>query len=147
MLEFPFDTTRAAADLALRGRLVDYPGIAWIFTHGGGALPLLADRVEGIRPMLGPPAAAGGRDEPVPSQLGRQWYDMAGTPFPNQVPAVAAAFGTRRLLYGTDYCWTPAPAVAAQVASLEAARQPEGGTWRALTTANALRLFPRWRHA
>jgi 6-methylsalicylate decarboxylase len=147
MLEFPFDTTRAATDLALRGRLLDYPGIPWIFTHGGGALPLLADRVERIRPMLGGPAAAGGRDEPVPSQLSRQWYDMAGTPFPNQVPAVAAAFGTGRLLYGSDYCWTPAPAVAAQVASLDTARQPEGGTWRALTTANALRLFPRWRDA
>jgi 6-methylsalicylate decarboxylase len=97
--------------------------------------------------MLGGPGAAQGPDEPVPSQLSRQWYDMAGTPFPNQVPAVAAAFGTGHLLYGSDYCWTPAPAVAAQVASLDTAGQPEGGTWRALTTANALRLFPRWRDA
>jgi predicted TIM-barrel fold metal-dependent hydrolase len=127
--------------------LLDYPGISWIFTHGGGALPLLADRVERIRPMLGAPAAAGDRGEPVPSQLSRQWYDMAGTPFPNQVRAVAAAFGTGHLLYGTDYCWTPASAVAAQVASLDTAGQPEGDTWRALTTANALRLFPRWRDA
>lgn len=143
MLEFPFDTTRAAADLALSGRLTDYPGIQWIFTHGGGALPLLADRVEGMRRLLAGPAMTDHPGEPVPSQLSRQWYDMAGTPFPNQVPAVAAAFGTGRLLYGTDYCWTPAPMVAAQVASLDTAPQPAGDTWRALATANALRLFPR----
>jgi hypothetical protein len=31
----------------------------------------------------------------------------AGTPFPHQVPAAVAAFGTERLLYGSDYCWTP----------------------------------------
>jgi len=142
MLEFPFDTTRTVADLALHGRLLDYPGIAWILSHGGGALPLLADRVEGFRAAFGDPVERG-RDETIPSQLRRLWYDMAGTPFPSQVPAVSAAFGTGHLLYGSDYCWTPPPVVAAQVASLGAARQPEGTTWRELTTANALRLFPR----
>jgi hypothetical protein len=49
------------------------------------------------------------------------------------------------VLYGSDYCWTPAPAVAAQVASIDREPAPDGTTWRALTTANAERLLPGLR--
>ena len=79
----------------------------------------------------------------VPDQVGRLWFDMAGTPFPYQIPALTAAFGSERLLYGSDYCWTPAAGTSAQVGSVDAAPQPDGDTWRALTTRNAQRLFPR----
>lgn len=54
------------------------------------------------------------------------------------------AFGSAKVLYGSDFCWTPAAAVAAQADSLAAAEQPDGDTWRALTTRNARRLFPRF---
>lgn len=139
MLEFLFDTARAASDLLLSGVLARHPGIRWILTHGGGALPLLADRIELFRPLLGGAAA----DAPsTVEQLGRLWYDMAGTPFPRQIPALDAAFGTERLLYGSDYCWTPAEAVLAQADSVDRAAQPtDGTTWRDLTTRNADRLF------
>ncbi|OIJ63456.1 amidohydrolase family protein [Streptomyces mangrovisoli] len=139
MLEFLFDTARAAADLLFRGVVTRYPRIRWILTHGGGALPLLADRMELFRALVG----GGPADAPgVVEQLGGLWYDMAGTPFPRQVPALSAAFGTDRLLYGSDYCWTPAVAVLAQTASVDAAEQPSAtDTWRGLTTRNARRLF------
>ena len=52
------------------------------------------------------------------------------------------AFGSERLLYGSDYCWTPAGGTTAQIASVDAADQPAGDTWRALATRNAGRLFP-----
>ena len=54
-----------------------------------------------------------------------------GTPFPHQVPAAVAAFGPGRLLYGSDYCWTPAHAVDAQLASIDQADQPADDSWRA----------------
>lgn len=143
MLEFLFDSARAASDLLLRGVLARRPRIRWILTHGGGVLPLLADRMELFRTHLGEgpegPADAPGTVE----QLGRLWYDMAGTPFPRQIPALDAAFGTERLLYGSDHCWTPAEAALAQVATVDAAPPPSGAaTWRDLTTRNAHRLFP-----
>jgi predicted TIM-barrel fold metal-dependent hydrolase len=136
MLEFIFDSTRAASDLVLRGVLARYPDIEWIFTHGGGALPLLADRIE----LFG--ALFGGNTD-VAGQLSRLWYDVAGSPFPNQVPTLVRAFGADRVLYGSDYCFTPAPGAAAQAASLDAAEQPPSDTWRALTTRNAARLLPK----
>ena len=49
-----------------------------------------------------------------------------------------------RLLFGSDYCWTPPPVVAAHLAAVDAAEPPvDGATWRTLTTANARNLFPR----
>jgi predicted TIM-barrel fold metal-dependent hydrolase len=50
-------------------------------------------------------------------------------------------FGTGRLLYGSDYCWTPAHGVDAQLASIDQAGQPADDSWRALTTRNATRLL------
>jgi predicted TIM-barrel fold metal-dependent hydrolase len=53
MLEFLFDTTRTVSDLVFTGRLERYPDIPWIFTHGGGTLPLLTDRMELFRSGMG----------------------------------------------------------------------------------------------
>ncbi|MCX5536142.1 amidohydrolase [Streptomyces sp. NBC_00006] len=139
MLEFLFDTARTAGDLLLRGVLTRFLRIRWVLTHGGGALPLLADRIDLFSTVFG------GSNKDAPSaleQLGRLWYDMAGTPFPRQIPALDGAFGTERLLYGSDYCWTPAEGALAQVASVDSAAQPSATeTWRDLTTRNARRLF------
>ncbi|WP_410597290.1 amidohydrolase family protein [Amycolatopsis sp. lyj-23] len=139
MLEFLFDTGRAVSDLVFAGVLQRHPGIRWIFTHGGGVLPLLAERLELFRTLL----AADPEGPTVPAQIGELWFDLAGTPFPYQVPAFERAFGTGKLLYGSDYCWTPPAAVEAQLATIDAAPQPEGTTWRELTTLNCTRLFPR----
>jgi 6-methylsalicylate decarboxylase len=140
MLEFIFDSTRALSDLAFSGTLLRYPDIQWIFTHSGGTLPLLADRMELFRTVF----LDGSPDDPtIPSQVSRIWFDMAGSPFPNDVPALIKAFGSERVLYGSDYCWTPSEGTTAQVRSIDNAAQPDGDTWRALTTRNALRLLPR----
>jgi predicted TIM-barrel fold metal-dependent hydrolase len=143
MLEFIFDSTRTVSDLVFTGLLGRYPNIQWIFTHGAGTLPLLADRMELFRPLF--PGGAG--DPTVQEQVRDLWFDMAGTPFPHQVPALIAAFGSGQLLYGSDYCWTPAAGAASQIASIDAAARPDGDTWRALTSRNAGRLFPRLRRA
>jgi predicted TIM-barrel fold metal-dependent hydrolase len=128
MLEFIFDTARAVSDLVFSGMLHRYPAIPWIIPHGGGTLPLLTERLDLFRGIFA------SSDPPVSDQLARLWFDLAGTPFPHQVPALAGAFGTERVLYGSDYCWTPPPLVDAQLATID-------DTWRALTTRNARRLF------
>jgi 6-methylsalicylate decarboxylase len=138
MLEFIFDTTRAVSNLVFNGTLVRYPDIEWVFTHGGGTLPLLAERMELFRSVF---LAADDPASAVPRQLTRLWFDIAGTPFPHQVPAAVAAFGDARLLYGSDYCWTPAHGVDAQLAFIDQAGQPADDSWRALTTRNAIRLL------
>jgi predicted TIM-barrel fold metal-dependent hydrolase len=139
MIEFIFDSARAVSDLVLSGTLARYPGIDWVFTHGGGALPLLTIRMDAFQGLF----STGANSPDVSQQVARLWFDMAGTPFPLQVPTLVEAFGSERLLYGSDYCWTPAAGVGQQVASVDSARQPAGDTWRALTTRNAERLLRR----
>lgn len=131
MLEFIFDTTRTVSDLVFAGVFQRCPDIPWIIPHGGGTLPLLAQRLELFRTGLGTADRTG---TPVPDQLAQLWFDLAGTPFPHQVSALTSAFGTERILYGSDYCWTPPALVDAQLATID-------DTWRALTTSNAHRLF------
>jgi predicted TIM-barrel fold metal-dependent hydrolase len=138
LVEFLFDSARAAMDLVLRGVTTRYPRIEWIFTHGGGVLPLLMDRIDLFTATFG---GSGLSSVPVTGHLRRFWFDMAGTPFPRQVPALVDMVGAGRLLYGSDYCFTPSEAVLAQIRSLDTAPQPAPDTWRSLTSRNALRLL------
>lgn len=140
MLEFLFDSARTVSDLLFTGVFARHRRIRWIFTHGAGALPLLADRLEMFRSVLG---SGDPSDSTVHALLRELWFDMAGTPFPHQIPAYARVFAPERLLYGSDYCWTPAPLVAAQIAAIDSAPQPDSDTWRNLTTRNARLLFGR----
>jgi len=140
MIEFIFDTARAVTDLILSGTLVRHPGMRIIVPHGGGALPLLADRIKAFL-LASPPQVP--TPDPV-ANLARLYYDLAGTPFPRQVPALLGLAGPGHLLYGSDFCFTPAAGIEMQIASINAAPVPAGGaTWQSLTTANALGLLPR----
>jgi 6-methylsalicylate decarboxylase len=134
MLEFMFDTTRTVTDLIFAAVPERYPDIRFVIPHCGALLPLVADRVELFRGLLpgshGRPAAA----LPTRQQLQRLWYDLAGTPFPTQAPALVDVVGDRQVLYGSDYCWTPSVAVGMQVQTIDQ-------SWRALTTANAARFL------
>ncbi len=137
LIEFLFDSARTIVDLIMTDRLEQFPNINWIVTHGGGVLPLVADRVDLFKRLFG------GNDIPAQTLLSRLWFDIAGTPFPRQAPALVDLVGTEQILYGSDYCFTPPPAVAAQVQSIDTATPPNGwSSWRALTLANARRLLP-----
>jgi 6-methylsalicylate decarboxylase len=139
MIEFLFDSARTVTDLIFGGVFVRHPRIRFVFTHTGGVLPMLVDRIELFRRTFSPQGPDG-----LPSageQLRGLWFDTAGTPVPQQLPALTAVVGTERVLYGSDYCFTPPAAVAAQLASLDADGTALGPDWRALTTANAERLL------
>ncbi|MFE9680651.1 amidohydrolase family protein [Streptomyces sp. NPDC006285] len=144
MVEFVFDTARTVTDLLFAGTLERHPDLKVVVPHCGGALPALADRIDGFMKLFMPD------DRGAPdalSQLRRLHYDLAGIPFPRQVPALLALAGPEQLLYGSDYCWTPPSAAEAHVSAVDAAPAPvDGATWRSLTTANARRLLPRLAH-
>jgi predicted TIM-barrel fold metal-dependent hydrolase len=135
MIEFLFDSARAVTDLVLTGILTRYPRIRFVVTHAGGVIPLLGDRLDLYRDTFNPTSGL----PSVTEQLKHLWYDVAGTPVPNQLPALQAVAGTDHLLYGSDHCFTPSEAVADQIAALDEAAVAKG--WRPRTTANAVQLL------
>ncbi|MFD9195923.1 amidohydrolase family protein [Streptomyces phaeochromogenes] len=141
MVEYIFDTARTVTDLVMAGVLTRHPNMQVIVPHGGGAVPALADRINEFMRLFLPSGKSPSLD--AVQQLQGLYYDMAGTAFPRQVPALLELVGPDRVLFGSDYCWTPPPLADAHIASIDAAESPvEGSTWRSLTTANAKRLFP-----
>lgn len=142
MLEFMFETTRTITDLIFAAVVERYPDIRFLIPHCGATLPLVADRVELFRSLL--PGSHGRLRATLSTrqQLQRFWYDLAGTPLPAQATALIDAVGENQLLYGSDFCFTPAMAVAQQLDSLD---DPTVATiasaWRVLTTTNAARFL------
>jgi 6-methylsalicylate decarboxylase len=142
LIEFIFDTARTVTDLLFAGVLERHPGLTVIVPHSGGALPVLADRINGYFRDFG--SAPGTEAVDAVTQLGRLYYDTAGSAFPRQLPALLNLVKPEQLLYGSDYCWCPAPAAHAHTSSFDSAAGPvEGVSWRTLTTANARRILPR----
>ncbi|MCX5336051.1 amidohydrolase family protein [Streptomyces sp. NBC_00140] len=141
MVEYIFDTARTVTDLVMAGVLTRHPNMRVIVPHCGGAVPVLADRINEFMRLFVP--SENSRSLDALQQLRGLYYDMAGTAFPRQVPALLNLVDADRLLFGSDYCWTPPPLADAHIAAIDAAESPvDGTTWRSLTTANARRLFP-----
>jgi predicted TIM-barrel fold metal-dependent hydrolase len=140
MLEFMFETTRTVTDMIFAAVTERYPHIRFLIPHCGATLPIVADRIELFRSLL--PESHGRPQARLSTrqQLQRFWYDLAGTPLPTQANVLIAVVGDNQILYGSDYCWTPAKAVAHHVKSLD---QTTAATikWRTLMTANATRFL------
>jgi predicted TIM-barrel fold metal-dependent hydrolase len=105
-IEFPFDTTRAIVSLMFGGTLHRCPNIKWIFSHGGGALAMIANRLVGLaknRPELNARVPNG-----VMHELSKLYVDVVGVTTPGALKAVLDIVPMSHLLFGTDFpFWAP----------------------------------------
>lgn len=142
MLEFPFDTTRAVANLILTGTLARHPRVRVIVPHVGSTLTVLADRVQGfVRAFDGPDAAD------VFGALGKLWFDVTGDAFPNALAALLRIAAPDRVLYGSDVPFGPRTHVLRAAEQLLSTDLLDDDARRALLRDNALALIPRLARA
>ena len=142
MLEFMFETTRAVFNLILSGTLDRYPDLQIIVPHAGATIPVLADRVAGLSPALG---LSQKLDVPRFYALLRgMYYDLAGFPLPRQLLPLLEIADPQRILYGSDWPYTPEPLVAALAAKLDASPLLTDRLRQDFMRNNALALFPRF---
>ena len=99
--ELPFDTTRAIASLLFSGALSKNPDIRFIFSHAGGAMPMLAGRVDELTKPL--KALRDKAPEGVPALLRKLYVDTAGAYFPGAMAATLKMLPESHVLYGSDY--------------------------------------------
>lgn len=132
---FPFDTTIAFARLFLEGFLDRYTRLKLIASHGGGALPYLAMRLDRCHEQL-PAASAVTRTRPS-EYLERIYYDAVVYSEAALALCIEVAGSDERVLFGSDYPHTigDMPGCLARTRSLpaESARRIEG--------SNAMKLF------
>ncbi len=98
--EFPFDTMRTITSLLFSGQFTKYPDIKWIFSHGGGTLPMLAGRISnGFKTN----AKLKARVPKGPIyELQKIYVDTASAFFPWSWAGVNALSGPDHILFGTD---------------------------------------------
>jgi predicted TIM-barrel fold metal-dependent hydrolase len=107
LYEFPFDTTRAIANLIYGGTFERHPRIRFQFAHLGGTAPFLAHRIASLadrEPERATAAPAGALE-----YLRRQWYD---TGLSNHALAVRGALEVTtpdRVVFGTDWPYAALP--------------------------------------
>lgn len=105
LLEYMFDETRAVINLLLSGTVTRCPNIKFIMSHAGCVLPSVLERVAvAMQTFFGSEIDAG----EMRRLLGeRFWFDLAGLPWPDMIHGLLRIVGPERLVYGSDYCWTP----------------------------------------
>jgi predicted TIM-barrel fold metal-dependent hydrolase len=103
LIEFPVDTGRTIASLLWSGTLSRCPRIRFVFSHGGGVLPMVAERV--IAMGFVDRSLAAKVPEGAATALSRLYVDTASV---TSVPAMAALrawLPPEHILYGTDFPW------------------------------------------
>ena len=138
LIEFAFDTTRAIVSLLLGGTFARSPDIRFIFSHGGGTLPMMAGRIAAVVKSRKELAAAlpGG----AMSEFRKLYYDVVSLFDPTGFNAAKALAGTSQLLFGTDFPYWP-PSANVDAFAVQDLTPPER---RAIERENALHLFPRF---
>jgi 6-methylsalicylate decarboxylase len=135
-IEFPFDTTRTITSLLFSGTLSRCPNIRWIFSHGGGGLGMVANRLVGLaknRPELGARVPNG-----VKAELSKLYLDVVGVTTPGALAAILDIVPMSQLLFGTDFpFWKPEETIDG-LAGLKLS----AADLAAVERGNALKLMP-----
>jgi predicted TIM-barrel fold metal-dependent hydrolase len=140
-IEFPTDSARAIASLLLRGTFARCPNISFLFSHGGGTLPSIVQRVLGsVRHM-----SEADRARFVPNgaeyELQRQYYDVASVAMnPAGMAAVLKLWPSTQITYGSDAPFGSTTGIVEALTKLDLAP----ALLQAIHRDNALRLFPRF---
>ncbi len=137
-LEFPFDTTRAVTHLLFSGVLARHRRMRCIFSHAGGAVPFLAQRIARLerRPEFREKVPEG-----VMPELRRLYFDVALSANPLAFGPMLQVIPPEQVLFASDYPFAPEDTMTATVRGLDALRL-DPAVLAGIERGNALRLLP-----
>ncbi|OQD84346.1 hypothetical protein PENANT_c013G05397 [Penicillium antarcticum] len=107
MMEFMFDSNRALMNLLTSGTVDRCPGITFLACHCGGTFPPILQRVAEFSPMISGLGNAMSAEKMKSLLQTRFYFDLAGVPFPDQIHGLLRVVDSSRILYGSDYPYTP----------------------------------------
>jgi predicted TIM-barrel fold metal-dependent hydrolase len=141
-LEYPTDTTRAIVNLLVSDAATRYPDVQFIFSHLGGTLVSIAQRI------LGNDVTAEGLAKPAEKNsrlyhVRRFHYDTAGSANPVQLQSLKLLVPASQVVFGTD---TPLASMAGTVAGVQTSglsADEQRGVYR----ENLFRILPEHTRA
>jgi predicted TIM-barrel fold metal-dependent hydrolase len=138
-LDFPFDTTRAIVSLLYGGTFARCPNVRFIFSHAGGTVPFLAQRIArlGVRPEFKQHVPNG-----VLPELQRLYYDTALSANDITFASLLKLVAPDQVLFGSDYPFAPETPMTATVKVLQGLGLP-ADVLRGIERDNALKLLPK----
>jgi 6-methylsalicylate decarboxylase len=131
MEEFPFDTTRTITSLMLNGTIAKNRDIRFIFSHGGGTIPFIAERLEHTTRGRVP-----GGVEPTLRTL---YYDTASAASGPAMAALMKLVPVSQILFGSDYPFVDTADGVKGLAKIGLSKAQA----HAIDRGNAERLLPR----
>ncbi len=142
MYEYHAETTRALARLFARNVPARYSNIRFVVPHAGAFLPLALPRMKVVHPIVRAKGMAGAID--WEANMRSLWFDLAGSATAENVRRLLEITTADRILYGSDFPYAPAEALAANLARFRAELEADPQL-RPLAAGilgeNALRLF------
>jgi 6-methylsalicylate decarboxylase len=136
-IEYPFETTRTITSLLINGTIFNNPNIRWIFSHGGGATPMLAGRM--VETVGHHPNAKKFMPDGVLAELRKLYYDTAAADTSPSMAALRLMAPLSHILFGTDYPFVK-PAMGVQHLGEDGLSDADRA---AIDRSNALALLPR----
>jgi 6-methylsalicylate decarboxylase len=137
VIEFGTDTTRTITDILFSGTAARCPDISFIFSHAGGTLPFITERLLKM-PVLDPRLASR-VPKGVLHELRRFYYDTAWAAHPGALASLTKLVDASQILLGSDY---PYRTGADNVKGL-GEYGFSSADLNAIERGNALRLMPR----
>jgi aminocarboxymuconate-semialdehyde decarboxylase len=140
MVDYPFDTTRAAVQLVLNGVVDRYPNVRIILAHAGGFLPYASHRIAQLARVFRPDAEDAPR---ILAKFERFYFDTALSAGPAALPTLKAFAGSEHILFGSDFPYVSAGISGIFTSQLNAYDDFTDSERSAINHANAWTLFPR----
>ena len=141
MMEYLFDTTRAAVNLIFSGAIERFPRVRFILPHAGGLVPYFAWRLS-VSPMIDQRLPQLTREQ-VYAALKRFWYDNALSPGEQTFGSLDRVASPERIVFGTDYPFANPRVIAEMIRTYESGFLSDARRAQ-IDRANALALFPKY---
>jgi predicted TIM-barrel fold metal-dependent hydrolase len=139
VIEFGTDTTRTITDIVFSGTAARCPDVKFIFSHAGGTLPFLTERLLKM-PVLDPKLVAR-VPRGVLFELQRFHYDTAWSAHPGALAALMKLVKVSQVLFGSDYPYRTGEDHVKGLADYGFSPSD----LLAIGRDNAVRLMPRWQ--
>ncbi len=145
IIEYPFETTRVAANLIYHECMKKYPNIRWILAHAGGTLPYLSLRLhlmeEGDTKK---PSFAQRVPEGVAPYIGQFYFDLAIAGSHAALGALTEVTPLSHIMYGSDWPYIDKHLVSMQLDNLMSAPSLTKNGFAQVEHKSAEALFPRF---